>query len=154
MNLDADLIAARGEGAIWQGGKPPCGDAVRRAGFHVLVLCAEEHQPTSKEFEPGPLILIHCPLDDTESLLREHWIRAHRAAELVSHAVQRGKRVLVTCQAGLNRSGLVSALALRDLTGMAGERAAKMVQKARSRALRNQHFVSLLEKLPAREKHA
>jgi hypothetical protein len=148
---DLDLIAEHGAGALWQGARPPDGDAVRRAGFHVLVLCAEEHQPSSTDFMPGPLILIHCPLDDTDQLLREHWIRAHRAGELVSRAIAREKKVLVTCQAGLNRSGLVSALALRDLTGMSGSDAVRIVKSRRDRALCNSHFVSLLERLPARE---
>lgn len=146
MNFEADCILD----GLWQGPLPPYGDEVRRAGFSVLVLCAEEHQPKSEMFGPGPLMLIHCPLDDCNALTREHWIRANRAAELVSQAIQKGRRVLVTCQAGLNRSGLVSALSVRNLSGMSGQGAVRVVQNARHRALCNDHFVDLLSKLPAR----
>lgn len=53
---------------------------------------------------------------------------------------KRGKRVLVRCQAGLNRSGIVTALVLiRD--GLSAEEAIELVKQNRgSAALTNEHF--------------
>ena len=57
-----------------------------------------------------------------------------------------GKKCLVRCQAGINRSGLVVALILmRD--GMSAEDAITLIRKRRSQyALENVHFVEYLKR--------
>jgi protein-tyrosine phosphatase len=62
-------------------------------------------------------------------------------------AVRDGKRVLVACAGGRNRSGLVVALAVRDLLPCSGTEAMELVQSRRESALNNvafaQHLASL-----------
>ena len=68
---------------------------------------------------------------------------AARALELARHAHRRwrdGARVLVRCQAGVNRSGLVTALALM-LDGMDADEAIALIRARRAQAvLSNHHF--------------
>lgn len=124
---------------LFQGGFPPPGGGLRAAGVDVLVLCARQWQDAS--VYPG-LIVIQAPGDDDS--------RAHRmmqfidvwmdAARQVADHVRAGRNVLVTCMAGQNRSGLVTAMALCLLTGMKGKDAVNHVSKTRPMALNNQTF--------------
>ncbi len=70
-----------------------------------------------------------------------------RAVALANYAHQRwseGARVLIRCQAGVNRSGLVMALALMH-HGLAAHEAIALIRSRRSPAvLNNRHFVRWL----------
>lgn len=138
--------ANRIQGELWQGARPPTGRALRELGIDTLVLCAEEIQPPDTAF-PGVRV-IRAPLDDTWDLPATQFCLALAAAERVARDLSAGRRVLVTCAMGLNRSGLVSSLALHRLTGRSGAECAALVRTARPRALFNQHFGELLEILP------
>ena len=127
--------------------------AVLRADFDVLVLCAAEYQPSGSLF-PG-IEVIHAPFDDAGDGPDGSDIQTARAAaQAVVSRVRRGKRVLVTCWLGVNRSGLVTALALTDLLGISGAAAVDHVRARRPIALRNPHFVSYLKRVPARQVRA
>jgi hypothetical protein len=135
---------------LYIGSKPMPGPHLCRAGFDALVLCAEEIQPPSALF-PGVLV-IHAGIRDDCDLSRSERLLALRAATEVARLVRRGQRVLVTCQQGRNRSGLVTAAAVHMLTGVSGRRAASHVQRRRQTplgpALSNPCFVELLRRLP------
>lgn len=131
---------------LWQGSRPPEGEVLRRAGFSMVVLCAEEHQPPVSSFYA--IDVLHAPNDDAQQLTREQKDRAVMAAYRVAQRVREGGRVLVTCWAGWNRSGLVTAITLHFLTGNSGEDCAKRVKNRRPRGLCNAAFVDLLRKLP------
>lgn len=138
LGFDANRIA-RG---LYQGARPPRGSVAARL-FDVIVFCAIEYQPSGKDY-PG-VKLIHCPLnDDGSPMTKDEWIRARCAARDVAIAIMDGKRVLITCHAGINRSGLVSALALRILAGQPGEVCLEHVRRARPGALRNEYFSAAL----------
>ena len=111
------------------------------AGFTMLVLCAQEHQPVA---HPGCSIkVVHCPMDDAV-LTAEEWKRAVRAAREVASHMMRGGRALVTCFAGRNRSGLVTALALNIATGAPYPGIIKHIRNRREGALTNRSFVEAL----------
>ena len=130
---------------ISQGSAPPYGDAVRDAGFNVLVLCAVEFQPATKKF-PG-IEVLRCPIADVD-MTQAIWTRATRTAQEIAARVQRGQRVLTTCAFGWNRSGLVDALALCELNGISGREAVKRIRKAQRAALYNESFVDALKSIP------
>jgi protein-tyrosine phosphatase len=146
MNLNgADHV----HGGLWQGSRPPQGKEIADAGFDVLVLTAMEYQPPSEAF-PGVRVL-HTPLDDAEPTAVERSM-AFGASAAVAEALKRGKRVLVTCQMGLNRSGWVVARALQ-LGGVSRRESIAMVRRARgSMALCNDDFVADLMR-PAKRHH-
>lgn len=129
---------------LYQGSVPPMGDELRRLGFNVLVLAAEEHQPSSKHF-PG-LQVIHAPMDDDaiRGLKPVERVIYQRAAEEVVRQLRLGRRVLVTCYAGRNRSGLIVAQALK-LLGVTPQASIMAVRQARGQnALSNPRFVDEL----------
>ena len=59
-----------------------------------------------------------------------------------------GKAVIVHCRAGRNRSGLLSALVVREVLGCSGSQALAHVQRTRPNALANGHFCAYLRSLP------
>ena len=127
---------------LWMGSRPPTGSAVGDDGFDLLVLCAEEYQPPSTEF-PGVKV-IHAPFDDNKvgPTAQEKKIASH-AATRVAHALREGAKVLVTCYAGRNRSGLVTGLALVE-NGHDPLRAYMLITDKRDYALTNKFFVDLI----------
>jgi len=145
--IDAHHISS----GVWQGSVPAHGTTLRDAGFTMLVLCAMEHQPSADNF-PG-IEVIHAPNDDDDSRRpTSNELRiAIDASQHVLRALQAERQVLVTCWAGLNRSGLVSALALRKHLGISGSSAIKVVQMMRPKALTNRMFQACLSRLPVPE---
>jgi protein-tyrosine phosphatase len=95
---------------LWMGNAPPIGWGVS-GHFDDLVLCAKEYQLASECF-PG-VEVIHAPMNDdgTPMTSAERVIATKTAANVIRRLIG-GRRVLVTCRAGRNRSGIVSALAL------------------------------------------
>jgi protein-tyrosine phosphatase len=144
------MSASRIAPKLYQGSLPPFGTELAEKGFQTLVLCAEEWQPGAGLF-PGVEVL-YCPFADRAApLSRGVWERIHHTAARVARRVQRQDRVLVTCAAGLNRSGLVTALALIELYGCSGEEAIVWVRRERSpAALSNRTFATHLARIPAR----
>ena len=140
MTYKADKIY----GHLFQGGWPPPGDGLAKAGIDVLVLCAKENQ-NADEYEGVEVIC--APGDDDERPHRfKNFIDAWTlAAAQVAERVRAGKNVLVTCVAGHNRSGLVSAMALYYLTGKSGEECIRHIQKHRPDSLNNELFNQYLK---------
>lgn len=132
---------------LWQGSKSATWKGLSK--FDVLVLCAEEWQPPKTVYPPS-LKVIYAPNSDDPFRVptREELLIATKAAREVAEANLRGKRVLVTCMAGLNRSGLVTALALHFLTGADGLTCMNVVHRNRRRSLRNPMFQLVLSRVP------
>ena len=146
-NIDANEVVP----GLWQGSVPPEGGALRRAGFQAVILCAREHQPSGSHFRG--IRVFRAPLDDDPKGLTareiETWLAA---ASKVALLVRGGSRVLVTCQAGLNRSGIVVAQALK-LNGHSAEDAIAAVRRAREWGLCNEAFVKELLASPHPSEH-
>lgn len=139
-NKDASEVAT----GLWVGKMPPAG-LYKRYWKH-LVLCAQEYQPPA-DFFPR-MQVHHCPLDDSGAPMTD--VEAEIAllfADRVARWVKRGEGVLVTCAQGMNRSGLVAALALMRVVPMPPKAAIELVRRARGRyALSNPDFVRLIER--------
>jgi protein-tyrosine phosphatase len=135
---------------LWQGSAPKPKDELHKLGYQLLVLCAAEYQPPATLF-PG-LEVVHAPNDDDphRAPTRDELRIAMNAAQQVVQALQEEKKVLVTCWAGRNRSGLVSAIALHKLLGISGNRATTIVQMCRPKALTNPQFQACLARIPAK----
>ena len=131
--MDAQRIAPK----LWMGSYPD-GPV---PGVDVLVLCAEELQHHAHH------AVLRVPLDDARPTDHEVAL-AKRAALRVNALRRQGKRVLVTCAMGINRSGLVTALAL-VFDGHSGEEAIRAVRQGRKHpsgmlALRNPYFCQVI----------
>lgn len=135
--VDASRIVS----GIYQGGIPPMGRAVRAAGFDVLVLAAAEYQPPAAQF-PGVLVY-HLPLLDDRGPVTPPEASAIRALSrrLAAHR-HAGARILITCAAGLNRSGIITAATVRRLTRAPHRQIVNHIRAKRSPlALSNRDFV-------------
>ena len=115
-----------------QGSKPPVGVPLP---FDVVVLAAWEHQYDMPGFE-----VIKVPLDDEfeEPVTEEDRKSIRDAARAVARHIRARRRVLVTCHAGRNRSGVIAGLALVQL-GVPGREAARRIRHLRD-GLTNPHF--------------
>lgn len=101
MRVEADEIVP----GLFIGSRPP--ERLREHGFDLVVLCALEDQ------RQRDIPTITVGLIDTEDKMdRADITRALHGAQAVNDARSLCKRVLVTCQAGVNRSSLVVALSL------------------------------------------
>lgn len=146
LPLEASLIAPN----LWMGSRPPVGPTLQQCGVDVLVLCAYEHQPR-QEFYLGVDVL-RVALDDGQLQLPDAK-RSFALASELAKSIRRGKRVLVTCSQGRNRSGLIVALTLTRLAGVSGAEAVRIVKARRhspfGEALTNDAFVQALIHIPA-----
>jgi protein-tyrosine phosphatase len=147
--IDAHRIAP----GLWMGAAPPLGNTLASSGFDILVLCAAEHQPLDEYF-PGVVVMrAHLHDDGKTPFTPVHALEAARVASQVARAIKLRARVLVTCWEGRNRSGLVTALALTELTGCSGIDACRAVRFRRlpkkGHALVNQDFLDALFTIPA-----
>jgi protein-tyrosine phosphatase len=115
--------------------------------FVLIVLMAEEYQPKSVNF-PGTKI-IHAPILDNPWGVTVHECAAiEGATKHVVEALKQGEKVLVTCNMGLNRSGVVVGLALRRFYPQApvGEIIASIRHARGPHALSNIHFERLVKR--------
>lgn len=121
-----------------QGSKPPINS---KMPFEVIVLAAREHQFDMPGYE-----VLHIPLDDDpwDPPSAEDQAKIKAVASTVAQRVRAGHRVLVTCHAGINRSGLIAGLALVEL-GFTGPQAANRIKYLRG-GLTNPQFRRLVRR--------
>jgi len=132
---DSTVISPR----LWIGAAPPMDKDL--PGVKLLVLCAAGIQPEKLAFRGE---VLRCPIPDAK--LDVSQTRAvMQAAVAVAKSIVQGERVLVTCRLGLNRSALIVALALHQLTTMSGAEIVEHIRRQRGpAALTNQHFVAII----------
>lgn len=130
---------------LYQGSTPP--PLWQGRGFDALALCAIEYQGQFPRFAGT---VYRCPLEDAAPTTSEKRL-AYQIAQAVADTLRSGRRVLIVCAAGLNRSGWVSAMALQFSTRLPLERILYLIRQARGPdALSNLYFVKVLEELEAR----
>jgi protein-tyrosine phosphatase len=94
--------------------------------------------------------VIRVPLDDAQ-ITNIEFARAIRAAQKVSDLRRVGKRVLVTCAMGINRSAFVAALSLMQLNRLTAAQAVQHIRQIRGQQtvippLSNPSFVEALRR--------
>ena len=144
MTLRASTTRLPNGAVLAVGPKPPTGASVAQSGYYMLVLAAIGYQPAASRF-PGVHVL-YAPLNDNGAQMTAYERRvAIHAARIVARELARGHNVLVTCEQGRNRSGLVAALALVFL-GYARPRSVATIRRMRMQALTNQDFARMVER--------
>ncbi len=135
VTLDASNITPR----LWMGGMPPIDRAI---AADMLVLCAQEVQPQALAFRGT---VLRCPIPD-DTLERHELELVKLIASQVGHAIITGKKALVTCYAGLNRSALVTAFTLGFATRMSAEEIITRIRQRRGKdgVLSNPAFVKYI----------
>lgn len=145
------IAAVRVAQGIYQGPCPRSAEDVRRNRFNVLTFCAREIQPVIHD--PQGLRVLYAPMNDSPSnpMTDEEWAAAQQAGREIARATSAGGRALTTCAMGLNRSGVVNALALHYRFSVSGAEAIDQIRRTRGpMALSNPSFVERLRRLPTR----
>lgn len=135
-------------GSLWLGGAD---DVTAGGDYALIILCADEFQPAAHIIAKPGVQVVHAPNDDSSNpLTRQQATVAIAASRVAARAFREGKKVLISCMQGRNRSGLVMALTLHRLYGMAGERCREYIRNKRPHALTNDSFNKFLDNLKAR----
>ena len=126
---------------LWQGGLPEDWFEAWERFDVVVSLCAG---PRVIPLPPRRLRVLWY-IDDwtVPEDLGQLW----RLVRFVAGEVGAGKRVLVHCAAGLNRSGFVAALVYRELVECSGTEAEDRVKALRPGSLLNPYYVAFLHRL-------
>lgn len=156
MAYDVIHRSRRTRGLFAQGDCESAEEAIRRRTFDLVILCAEELDEMFRlllEAYPAQAERVHfAPNDDAVRVNRRQLRIAATAARKAADAYKRGERVLITCAAGRNRSGLVTAMALHFVSGCGGAAAAEIVKARRQApsgpALSNRTFEQFLRAIP------
>ena len=139
--LDAHEIVP----GLWMGGYPSSWQGVIRDGFQTLVVTAQERAAAP----PLKGVELHAvPFADAAQMETATLDKLIDVAALIGEHVLAGKKVLVTCNEGRNRSGLVVGLAVHAMTGMSGRDIVALIRKQRVK-LSNALFANILGKLKA-----
>lgn len=132
---------------VWMGGIPPIGMSLAE-NFDCLVLSACEYQ--SPQVYHGVQVTTAFIDDSQAPFTMEEKKQAVAAARKVIAWMKDGLRVLSTCHAGRNRSGLVAAIALCKGAGLSPDQAIDAIRSARGPyALGNQNFVQFIREFCA-----
>lgn len=144
--MDHDYLSPIIPEKLYMSGEPSSHpERLVEAGINVVVNLSEHEDHidiTSLADE-----YLHWPIEDGPLPdLRTLW----RMVDWVVGAVENGRRVLVHCDAGLNRSGLVCALVVKDLLHLSGSAAVGHIRLHRDAyALCNDTFVEYIDTLKA-----
>lgn len=136
--------ASKIHGNIWMGGWIPPGFHVG-AYFDCVVLCATEYQIPDCFID----VKVHQVLlkDDGSKMTKKEAFDAVGAAKKVIDWDKQNLKILVTCFAGRNRSGLVTAIALcKGQYNMSLLKATELIRSVRPNALVNPYFNEFLSK--------
>ena len=114
-------------GKLFQCGAREIPSLLKKGNISLLILAARGHQP-----EHYPVDTIHLPLDDDPLMNKKELSKTVKGAKLAANEgirnILQGRNVLSTCQAGLNRSGLISGLMMKKLARCSGAQAVKQIR--------------------------
>lgn len=115
------------------------------AGFEVVIMLEDEARDRVRPPLGG--VFLCWPIEDSDQELPDEEILQVVVA-LVERSVRAGRPTLITCMGGLNRSGLVAAMALTRL-GHSADEALALLRDARGPyALGNELFEERLRSGP------
>lgn len=126
---------------VAQGSYPqPLSEAFKHVD--TIVFCAEEKQPRATKLPPGKRVVRFGFDDDIyRPIPAEAGVLFHQMAHQLAREVASGRKVLITCAMGLNRSGLMTALTMMYCFRMSPSDVVKLIRARRSKdALMNPIF--------------
>lgn len=133
-------------GSIWQSGYREIPHDLKEACIHVVIYAAAECPPLNHhvgaELKYFPNDDMMCPkgTPQYDALL---W-NAKQAVPTVVEAVKEGKNVLVTCSQGINRSSLVTGLAINQLSTLSSWEVINLIKDKRDGTLTNGSFMEMI----------
>lgn len=135
-------------GSLWQGDRVDVYGLIDQPDPKIDVIClmAREIQPDGF---PDNFEIVRQGINDRDDLSSAEYKsilgKADKVSDTLADHIRDGRQVLSSCAAGLNRSGLVSAMTLMKLANMQPAEAVYTVRKNRGpEALFNPTFVKML----------
>lgn len=129
-------------GLLWQGGTPSRAKVARLGITHVLNL-----RRASEGTVLEGVSTVCMPIGD--AAFGEEpgdYERLEKAVAITLRWLREKKRAYVHCAAGVNRSSLVVALALKEYYGISGAKAIRLLRsKRRISILTNERFIKMIE---------
>lgn len=134
-------------GKLYQAGYKEIPHDLKKAGIYKVIFAAVECPPLNHHQGAH---LVHVPLDDKMAMSAKEYAYTLGAAMSVGCQlaidILRGKSVISSCAAGLNRSSLCSAFALKTLTPMTNTEVVNLLRKQRNPScLCNSTFEKMLK---------
>jgi hypothetical protein len=122
-------------------GSAPDDFAASFEAFDTIVLCSSEFQPEVIFPDDKSKRILRCPFDDSDLALTPVQVeRLKAAARQIVEEHEEERRILITCFAGINRSGLLMGMVLKERFGITGEEAIRWIRKKRYGSLSNRSF--------------
>jgi len=138
-------------GTIHQRGECPHGSTGSKAALvsdnNIDIVVNLYHTP-DPELKSLVNTYIHVPMPDGV-FTDEHRNNLSALAEVIASELRIRHNVMIQCHAGRNRSSLLTALVIRELTRCSGSDAMAYVREHRANAIANPMFESFLNTLPA-----
>ena len=141
-------------GKLFQAGISEIPQLLQNNNIYALILSASEFQPKLTDLQPnfqhilGGTHIFYLPLLDIPYISQKDLSKVDEISSLAASFITKGKSVLSTCHAGLNRSGLISGHILKKITGASGNTIVDHIRYCRNpRALSNRTFAKIITKL-------
>ena len=140
------------DGELFQAGIKEIPGILCNENISLLILAAREYQPSYINNTCGGFkkaFKLYVPMRDTilftPGKFRKTLKNAKAAADLAAEHIMSGGKVLSTCAAGWNRSGLVSGFTLKKITALPGKKIVSLIKRNRcSDALSNPLFAAVI----------
>ena len=117
-------------------------DGLWELGINVVVNLTRRIDVTLRD--TLSLMYIHYPMPDGR-LDEAQWIYIGQLASFLAERIKQNARVLIHCNAGRNRTGLLAALVVARVKSISTEEALAYVRHRRPLAVDNPHFERYLE---------
>ncbi len=115
MSYDKIDTGGKAPGTLFVGPAPQPNDRMQDWA-DTLVLCAHEYQPGDEDLEFNGVEVLRMSLSDKDEPQNPEDVASMLAmSKRVANQLKDGKRVVVTCAMGLNRSCLIAGMAMRML---------------------------------------
>lgn len=155
---NADIIETDFGGCLAVGNNADADLALQGVGgYDLVVYAAKEVRPLPQVFADRfgrrrPIAVHYIPLLDTLFLTPSEQFSLQLTIPRIASAFKKGKRVLVTCNMGINRCAFVAGLVLHAVYPMSGAEALQRVRvrRARGTPLQNGYYAKMLAEKPPR----
>lgn len=126
------------KGGLWQGGRGDVQEAVQVVD-RIVDLTQHRHGPSVEI--PADVRRVEFPMRDGPLPDDDTLAEIDELVQSLAKLIRGDESVFVQCASGINRSGLVAALLVRELEDITGEQAIELLEERTSgEILRNQRF--------------
>ena len=146
MSLDLIYQCPKTFGKIYQTSYREIPHDLAAAGLQLAVFTASEcpplnhHVGATLSYQPNE----DKQADSSSPAYKKMLESAQKASKVVAEAIAQGKNVVVTCHQGINRSSLVTALAIKRISSLTAWEIINLLKTKRQGVLTNGSFMTMI----------